>query len=317
MPAIAADAAHLTVFQRSPTWVGPRYDEPFTAEQHELFERDLARRRNCATPRSWLTSRATSTIDSTMTKELTKFVSNFVMESVKDPELRAKLTPSHPVGCKRPLFSGTWFPTFELPNVVLETTPDRGASPSAACAPRTASSTRPIPSSTGRGFVPRTISAASRCTATGGRDLHDDWREGAEAYLGTVVPGYPNLFTLYGPNTNGVQSIIWIIEAQVEFVRRLLDSMGRQRVQAVDVKREIHDAYNDEIQAALARTVWQANCNNYFRHPNGKIVTQFPYHGQTLADRLSQVELDQFNCQPADDGRRKDGESCAESTIAR
>jgi len=59
-----------------------------------------------------------------------------------------------------------------------------------------------------------------------GRRLRDDWRERAEAYLGTVVPGYPNLFTLYGPNTNGVTSIIYILEAQTEFVRRLLDDMA-------------------------------------------------------------------------------------------
>ncbi len=166
----------------------------------------------------------------------------------------------------------------------------------------------------GTGFRAADYLGSLEVYGAGGRGLHDDWRDGAEAYLGTVVPGYPNLFTLYGPNTNGVQSIIWIIEAQVEFVRRLLDSMGHAACQAVDVKQEIHDDYNDEIQDALAGTVWLAGCNNYFRHPNGKIVTQFPYHGQMLADRLSQVSLEHFDCQPAD-GRRKDGSSCAESTI--
>jgi cyclohexanone monooxygenase len=128
-----------------------------------------------------------------------------------------------------------------------------------------------------------------------GRRLHDDWADGAEAYLGTAVPGYPNLFTLYGPNTNGVTSIIYILEAQSEFVRRVLDDMDRRQIRSVEIKQDIHDAYNTEIQDALAKTVWVANCNNYFRHPNGKVVTQFPYNGQTFAERLSHVNLDEFH----------------------
>ena len=125
---------------------------------------------------------------------------------------------------------------------------------------------------------------------TGGRRLRDDWADGAEAYLGTVVPGYPNLFTLYGPNTNGVTSIIYILEAQAEFVRRILDDMAMAGVRAVDVKREVHDTYNVEIQRAMEGTVWLANCNNYYRHPNGKVVTQFPYSGTTFVDMLAQGE---------------------------
>jgi cation diffusion facilitator CzcD-associated flavoprotein CzcO len=130
---------------------------------------------------------------------------------------------------------------------------------------------------------------------TNRRRLRDDWRDGAEAYLGTVVPGYPNLFTLYGPNTNGVTSIIYILEAQAEFVRRLLDGMVRHRVQAVEISRDVHDAYNDEIQQAMQGTVWLANCNNYYRHPNGKVVTQFPYSGTRFAEMLARVELDEFD----------------------
>jgi cyclohexanone monooxygenase len=63
----------------------------------------------------------------------------------------------------------------------------------------------------------------------------------------------------------------------------------------VEIKQQIHDAYNAEIQSALTGTVWVANCNNYFRHPNGKVVTQFPYNGHTFAERLSRVELDAFH----------------------
>jgi cyclohexanone monooxygenase len=228
-----------------------------------------------------------------MTKELTDMAHSYLMRKVKDPELRAKLTPSYPVGCKRPLQSRSWFSTFALPNVTLETSPiveltERGL--------RTADGIEHEVDTIiyGTGFRAADFLGSLDVYGRDGRRLHDDWRDGAEAYLGTVVPGYPNLFTLYGPNTNGVTSIIYILEAQSEFVRRVLDQMGRQQLQSVEIKHQVHDAYNTEIQGAMAGTVWLANCNNYFRHSNGKVITQFPYNGQTFVERLARVGLDEF-----------------------
>ncbi len=130
---------------------------------------------------------------------------------------------------------------------------------------------------------------------TGGRRLHDEWRDGAEAYLGTLAAGYPNLFTLYGPNTNGVNSILYIHEVQTALVRRLLDVMDARGASTIEVKREAQDAYNAEVQAAMAGKVWLANCNNYFRHPSGKLVTQLPFSGRTFADRTRAVILEDYH----------------------
>ena len=146
----------------------------------------------------------------------------------------------------------------------------------------------------GTGFKAADYLSSLEVYGGGGRRLHDEWCDGAEAYLGTVVPGYPNLFTLYGPNTNGITSMIYILEAQAEFVRRLLDTMSREAIAAVEVKRGPHDEFNAEIQAALDTTVWAANCSNYFRHPSGKMVTQYPYSGSMFARRLAAVNLDVF-----------------------
>ena len=146
----------------------------------------------------------------------------------------------------------------------------------------------------GTGFKAAEYLGSLDVYGAGGRRLHDEWQDGAEAYLGTAVPGYPNLFTLYGPNTNGVTSIIYILEAQTEFVRRALDVMVDRGLETLEVKRDVHDAFNLEIQEAMVGTVWMANCNNYFRHTSGKVVTQFPYSGRTFAQRLAQVEMDVF-----------------------
>lgn len=294
VPEIAAAAAHLTVFQRTPIWVSPRFDEQFTPEQQELFERDTAEALKVRDAARQQYESANFAADSTMTKELTDIAQSYLIRKVQDPELRAKLTPTYPLGCKRPLQSRTWFPTFSLPNVTLETSPiaeftERGL--------RTADGREHEVDTViyGTGFRATDFLGSLDVYGRGGCRLHDDWIDGAEAYLGTVVPGYPNLFTLYGPNTNGVTSIIYILEAQSGFVRRMLDDMGRRQLQAVEIKQQVHDAYNAEIQAAMTGTVWLANCSNYFRHANGKVITQFPYNGQTFGERLARVELDEFH----------------------
>jgi cyclohexanone monooxygenase len=295
VPAIAADTQHLTVFQRTPIWVAPRIDDPFTAEQQALFDRDPTEARKLRDTAFAQYESASFDTRSETTTMLTDISYNYLMAKVADPELRAKLLPDYPVGCKRPLQSRTWFPTLASPNVTLETSPiveftEHGL--------RTADGVEHQLDTViyGTGFKAADYLGSLDVYGIGGRRLRDDWRDGAEAYLGTVVPGYPNLFTLYGPNTNGVTSIIYILEAQAEFVRRVLDDMVRRELRTVEVKRELHDAFNLEIQDAMVGTVWMANCNNYFRHPNGKVVTQFPYSGEAFAQRLMQVELDVFDC---------------------
>ena len=94
-----------------------------------------------------------------------------------------------------------------------------------------------------------------------------------------TVPGYPNLFLLYGPNTNGVNSIIFMHEAQAHYIMRALRSMTRRRTGALEIRSGVSRRYNRRIQAAMAGTVWTSGCNNYFRTPSGKVVPQLPYSG--------------------------------------
>ncbi|MDT5063962.1 MAG: cyclohexanone monooxygenase, partial [Mycobacterium sp.] len=90
--------------------------------------------------------------------------------------------------------------------------------------------------------------------------------------------------------------------------RRVLDAMTSAGLQAIDVRRDVHDAYNDEIQRAMQGTVWMANCNNYYRHANGKVVTQFPYSGTRFTEMLAGIELDVFDQKEV---------ACQESTTRR
>jgi hypothetical protein len=107
------------------------------------------------------------------------------------------------------------------------------------------------------------------------------------------VTGYPNFFMLYGPNTNGVNSIIYIHEAQTTFIRHILDVMGSRGARTIEVTTDAQRRYNDEIQAAMQGKVWLA-CTNYFQHPSGKVVTQMPYSGKTFFERTRRLIPDDY-----------------------
>ena len=287
VPAIAPKTAHLTVFQRTPIWIAPRFDFPFTPAQQQLFERDPAAARKLRDEAFDAYESASFDVDDAQTREATELARSYLTRKVADPELRAKLTPDYPVGCKRPLMSRDWYPTFALPNVTLETTPiaeltERGV--------RTVDGVEhPVDTVIyGTGFKAADYLASIDVYGTGGRRLRDEWGDGAEAYLGTLVAGYPNFFVLYGPNTNGVNSIIYIHEVQATFVRHILDVMGARQARTVEVTPAAQRRYNDELQAAMAGKVWLA-CSNYFRHPSGKVVTQLPYSGRTFLERTREM----------------------------
>jgi cyclohexanone monooxygenase len=292
VPAIAPKTAQLTVFQRTPIWIAPRFDFPFTPEQHELFERDPSAPQKLRDEAFDAYESSDFDVDAAQTREATDLARSYLMRKVADPELRAKLTPDYPAGCKRPLMSREWYPTFALPHVKLETT---------AIAELTERGVRTVdgvehPVDTviyGTGFKAADYLSSIDAYGTGGRRLRDDWSDGAEAYFGTLVAGYPNFFVLYGPNTNGVNSIIYIHEVQTTFVRHILDVMGSRGAHTIEVTADAQRRYNDELQAAMQGKVWLA-CNNYFRHPSGKVVTQLPYSARTLFDRTRTLALDDY-----------------------
>ncbi|OBI90542.1 NAD(P)/FAD-dependent oxidoreductase [Mycobacterium sp. 1245805.9] len=283
VPAIARETAHLTVFQRTPIWIAPRFDFPFTPEQHAEFERHPETAQKLRDEAFDAYESSDFDVDAAQTREATELARSYLARKVADPELRAKLTPDYPVGCKRPLMSRDWYPTFALPNVSLETT---------AIAELTERGVRTVDGVEhrvdtviyGTGFQAADYLASIDVYGSGGRHLRDEWSGGAEAYLGTLIAGYPNFFTLYGPNTNGVNSILYIHEAQTTFVRHILDVMGDRGARTIEVTPAAQRRYNDEIQAAMVGKVWLA-CTNYFRHPSGKVVTQLPYSGRTFFER--------------------------------
>ena len=157
--------------------------------------------------------------------------------------MRRKLTPNHPFGCKRPLFSDVYYPVFNRDNVELLTENiERITANSIVTADGEAREVDTIIYSTG--FETTTYLTALDVTGRNGRRLEDAWSDGAQAYYGMTTSGFPNLFMLYGPNTNQ-GCILFMLERQVEYITRQLKRMDDENIVWIDLRPTVMAAFND------------------------------------------------------------------------
>ena len=209
-------------------------------------------------------------------------------------ELKAKLTPDYPFGCKRTLVCSDFYKALLRDNVELVTEGIEHVTPSGVvCVDGTERAADAIVLATG--FKATAYLEGLDVVGLGGRRLHDDWSESAHAYLGLTVSGYPNFFMLYGPNTNqGGNSIIVILEAQAGYIVGALSVMEAEGLDALQVRREVMDSYNRDLAEALAGTLWQDGCQSYFKDAKGHIVTQLPQTSLWYAERTRDFPLEEY-----------------------
>ncbi len=292
IPEIAPVVASLTVYQRTANWVSPKDDDPYTEEELATF---------AAQPDALESSRDEifNTIDPNLTfadtdrRALYESYGRRNIDLVEDDEVRARLTPVGPYGSKRPLASNAYYPTFNLPHVELVT--DAITEITEHGIVTVDGTTREVDTIIlATGFTTTKFLAALDVVGRKGLDIDDAWADGPEAYLGITTSGFPNVFMLYGPNTNN-GSIIYMIECQVHYLMEMLDAMDAHDLAWVDVKRDVMDEYNDEIQRALDEVeVWQAGVNGYYR-VGGRIVTQWPGSMSEYRRRTEHPDLTAFD----------------------
>jgi cation diffusion facilitator CzcD-associated flavoprotein CzcO len=278
VPAIAPSVEQLTLFQRTPSWILPRVDMVFSDEEKRRFATNklAARRHRWEIYRSY--ERNISFRDGDAAADQLKALALSHLDyRIKDDALREKLTPTYPLGCKRTLVTSDFYKSLVRDPVDLVTEPIARVTPDGVMTTDGVEH-RVDAIVWATGFRASDYLQGLDITGVDHRKLHDEWGDTPEAYLGMTVPGYPNFFMLYGPNTNqGGNSIIFILEAQAAYIVRSLRAMRRHRTAAVDVKREVKDTYNRELQAALSGTVWDTGCESYFKAASGQIVTQLPH----------------------------------------
>jgi cation diffusion facilitator CzcD-associated flavoprotein CzcO len=281
VPQIAPLASRLTVFQRSANWLLPRKDRLYSPRLHRWMRRWpwLARAYHDAqwfffgevvlTP---LMKRVRIAQWAARTRSLMH-----MRRQVKDPELRAKLVPDYPIGAHRVLFNDDYYPTLGRRNVRLVTAPIAGIEPGGVRT-RDGELHEADVIVYATGFKTTDFLAPMRISGLDGRELSCEWREGAHAYLGMTVTGFPNLFMLYGPNTNlGHNSILVMIEAQAGYIVQAIRHMETQRQRRLDVKRATMDAYDRELQCDLAKSVWAASKASWYKREDGRITNNWPH----------------------------------------
>ena len=134
----------------------------------------------------------------------------------------------------------------------------------------------------------------------GGLDLNEAWRDGAEAYKGVSVPGFPNFFMLYGPNTNlGSSSIIFMIEQQAKYIMQCVQKLAKGDAKAVEVKHAPMKSYNERIQKKLQSSVWSAGCNSWYHTDSGKVTNNWPGYTRDYKRLMRDLDEDNFHWQLA------------------
>lgn len=292
VPEIAKVAGQLCVFQRSPNWVLPKDDKEHTPEQLEQFHTDPAALQ--AQHDGIMAFVGPSTpFSNPEINGAAEWIAAVAISEVNDPEVRAKLTPTTPWGCMRPLFSNDYYPTFNRPNVELVTEPiERITSTGIVTADGEVREFDVIVFATG--YVVHKFASRIPITGRGGLSLDDAWADGAQAHLGITTSGFPNLFMLYGPNTNQ-GSLIPMIEYEAQYAVKAIQAMDAAGVDWIDVKRDVMDVYNAELQAALDRVeVWKGGCSHYYLSDSGRMVTQYPWSMYQFRDAVAHPDLEHF-----------------------
>ena len=279
IPEIAPQTERLYVFQRTAAWVIPRDERLYKGLEKKLFAKfDWFRKLHRARLYWSNESRVVPIVKPLTMKYAQKLAEVFIRYQVKDKTIAKKLTPDYIMGCKRILVSNKYFPAFNRKNVELIT--DGIQELTADSIITQDGKIRKIDCLIyGTGFItdPRIYLKSFSCTGLNGIELKDAWKDGAESFYGISTKGFPNLFQLLGPNTVlAHNSVVFMIESQVEYILQMMDLVARTHSQAIAVKGHVQDQFNQQVQTMMGGTVWQSGCVSWYQQDGGKNFALWP-----------------------------------------
>ena len=301
VPAIAASVEKLSVFQRTPHWVVPKLDRAIPKRNREFFARHPRAQRLLR----WLLfglSEAWGPIvflDSPLSKIGEHGSLKHLEQSVADPDLRRKLTPDFQFGCKRVLISNDYWSSFERENVELVTDPIAEIK------------SESIETRDGRehpvdvivlatGFALGLANAPFPVTGLSGRMLDDAWKDGATAYKGMTVSGFPNWFIMMGPNTGpGHTSVLVYTECQIGYAIQAIQKLMSENIKYLDVKQSVQDAYNTGLQKRMKHMAWSSGCNSWYLNPDGSNHALYPGYASEYCLRARKFKPAEYVAVPS------------------
>jgi cation diffusion facilitator CzcD-associated flavoprotein CzcO len=299
VPEIAPAVAHLRVFQRTGNWFLPRRNRRYNGAVRAAIERvpglQALRRRFVFEYTESLTLAIRH--PRTVGRLAAARSAGFMRSQLKDPQLRQKAWPDYTFGCKRILFSSHYLPALARANVELVTEAIARMTPTGI---ETADGTEHDVDCViwATGFKSTDFMFPMRVSGGDGIELHEYWSGGAHAHLGICVPGFPNMFVMYGPNTNtSGGSIIVYLEAQAGYIRQAVEQLSARRARAIEVRAEVEYASDRELQARFAGTAW-TQCDSWYRDENGRIVTNWPGYMREYLERTARLDAAEYRFAP-------------------
>lgn len=287
VPAIVDQVGKLNLFQRTANWILPKDDKAYSNWEKLLFNLFPGLLNLSRESIYWqLEWRAIAFVYfPIILKWAQKIAEKYIHDSIKDPKLREIMTPKYTMGCKRILLSNDFYTAIQKPNArVIVDGIQEFTSNGILTNKNEEIESDVVVMATGfkvaEGMVPYQVFGKN------GLELNQAWKDGPEAYLGTTLKGFPNLFMIVGPNTGlGHSSMVYMMEAQIHYALEAIKKLKSLNKKTLEVKSNIHDAYNREIQNKLANSVWNSGgCNSWYKNANGKNVTLWP--GFTFEFRL-------------------------------
>ena len=292
VPSIQPEVAHVDVYQRSPGWTFPKMDFAYSERARRLFRRFpiLVRIDRALTLAFMELVTAGLTKHRWIVKPLGLLARRQITKAISDPELRAKVTPKDELGCKRIMITDDWYPTLTKPNVELVTDRVTAVTPTGVRTEDGAE--RPADVLVlATGFRTQDFVAPMEIAGRAGRTLSEAWADVPKAYLGITVPGFPNMFLLYGPNTNGgAGSVIYTHECAMAHVIDAIRTLDRATARTIEVRSEAAQAFDRELREALVGTVWQTGCDSWYVDDAGNNPNNWPWLWATYKRRTARVD---------------------------
>jgi len=278
VPQVATVARQLTLFQRSVNYVAPKPDRAFRSWEHWLLDHVTPLQKLYRESIYWrfearfMLMRRGSRTGAMLQKKFADQLAPLVQPGLP----REALIPEYTPGCRRILIANDWYPTLLRSNTSVVT--DGIEQINAMGLVTTTGQQVDVDTIIfGTGFHATEFLSPLQIHGREGLDLDEVWKEGARAHLGVAVAGFPNLFILYGPNTNlGHNSILFMIEQQVGYILQLVDELMAPGVRSVEVTDDAMARFDEEILAATAKTVWAEDCASWYKNDAGRVTNNWP-----------------------------------------
>jgi len=297
--ALVGEVAHLSLFQRTAQWIFPQPNPAYPDEDKARFRAEPAVMRHMyeSFSKSFTENFSNAVVDrdSPRMALVEQICRDNLERHVRDPVLRAKLTPDYRAACKRLIMSEDFYEAIQQPNAELVTAGIECVEP-AGVRTRDGVLHELDVLVLATGFKPHEFMRPMQIVGNGGRSLDDYWADGARAYRSVSLPGFPNLFMMVGPNSPiGNFSLIQVAEIQCDYIMQLVREVTEGRCREISAARSATERFNRSLRDAMADTIWVTGCRSWYMDDKGVPAT-WPWSFERYQQEMAAPDLADFDC---------------------